>query len=63
MDEIDKLLLYMLICVIVYTFGDDAMNVLDVLEWMIQNKVCICGGKLEEVDGALQCKKCGLKLR
>jgi len=40
------------------------MNALEVLNWMIEQKRCICGGNLEEKeDGSLQCNKCGLVLK
>jgi len=40
------------------------MNTFEVLEWMVENRTCICGGALEEVsETELRCQKCGLTIK
>ena len=40
------------------------MDAFEVLEWMVENKICLCGGALEEVsETELRCQKCGLTIR
>ena len=39
------------------------MNAFEFLEWIIQNKTCICGGELKEIrEGLLQCERCGFTI-
>jgi len=40
------------------------MNTFEALEWMTNNKICICGGTLKEIsESELRCQKCGLTIR
>jgi len=40
------------------------MNAFEALEWMVENRTCICGGTLKEIsESELRCQKCGLTIR
>ena len=40
------------------------MNAFEVLEWMTNNRTCICGGTLKEIsENELRCQKCGLTIK
>ena len=40
------------------------MDTLELIEWIIEHKTCICGGEIEKTeDGVWVCKKCGLRIR
>ena len=39
------------------------MNAFELIEWMISNRTCICGGTLKEIsENGLRCDKCGLTI-